>query len=378
MATATTLDDGRVLAVGGFSSAAQNKLTWAEESEIFDPLASTWTKASQLTGKDGLMRSTFGLVTVKRAAHTATKLPDGRVLIAGGYGVEKKALFGLGPEEHDVLESAHIFDPRTNKFESVGSMSYPRYGHTATLMSDGRVLIAGGYSPGFFDMHATLAPVEIFDPKSGKFSTESKWLIFKQGTTEKRQDHAAIALDNGGAVLLIGGQHYDEQWLGIKRVLTLSDTGEVYSGGQFTSVGKLVKPRRFTAAAPFNGGAVVMGGDDMKTVIGDVEIFDRATGKFAAKTQLAVARTNPAAATTADYALCIGGFAPSVGEVAQVEAFDGDNMLPGLTLATARNSAAVAQLNDGRVLVVGGFTGGTKDVRSLDGQAISSCELYSK
>jgi hypothetical protein len=78
----------------------------------------------------------------------------------------------------------------------------------------------------------------------------------------------------------------------------------------------------------------------------------------------------------ADYALLVGGFVPGQGEVAEVEAWDGARVRTGLKLKQPRNGAAAVQLHGGNVLVTGGFVGGVKDVRSLDGQATASCELY--
>ena len=74
------------------------------------------------------------VMEVERAAHTATRLADGRVLVTGGIRRGEAA-----------LASAEIYDPRTSDFSATGEMTSPRVGHTATLLRDGRVLIAGGW-----------------------------------------------------------------------------------------------------------------------------------------------------------------------------------------------------------------------------------------
>jgi hypothetical protein len=112
--TLTLLQDGRVLATGGGIAA-----------ELFDPA----------TGKF----SPTGSMTVDREQPTATLLNDGRVLIAGGS-------VALASTKFEDLASAEIFDPKTGKFSATGSMSEPLVGATATLLKDGRVLIAGGGS----------------------------------------------------------------------------------------------------------------------------------------------------------------------------------------------------------------------------------------
>src|SRR5438034_1381370 len=91
-----------------------------------------------------------GSMATARELHTATRLPDGRVLVAGGYG-------GGG----SYLASAEIYDPASGTWATTGSMGHKRGSHTATLLPDGRVLVAGGYGP------LVLASAEIYDPASG-------------------------------------------------------------------------------------------------------------------------------------------------------------------------------------------------------------------
>jgi hypothetical protein len=103
--TATILEDGRVLVVGGESTGA---------NEIYDPVSNSSVST--------------GSLSIARSGHTATKLADGRILIAGGSG----------------LSSTEIFDPATGTFSAGPAMTTARSGHTATLLANGGVLIAGG------------------------------------------------------------------------------------------------------------------------------------------------------------------------------------------------------------------------------------------
>jgi Galactose oxidase, central domain len=149
--TATLLPDGRVLITGGDSSYGGRGLATEKSAELYNPSTGTFTAtASMTTPRDG---------------HTATLLPDGKVLIAGGG----PRIDGSGYS----LASAELYDAATGKFVATGSMSIERWGHTATLLNNGKVLIAGGFrrvlgSTGFgveFPISA-----ELFDPSTGTFT----------------------------------------------------------------------------------------------------------------------------------------------------------------------------------------------------------------
>ncbi len=118
--TSTLLPDGRVLVTGGFGLG--NPYTHAS-AEIYDPVADRWTPAASMG--------------TARYRHQATLLPDGRVLVTGGL------VAGGGPEVTH-LAATELYDPATDRWTPAASLSTARAGHTATLLPDGRVLIVGG------------------------------------------------------------------------------------------------------------------------------------------------------------------------------------------------------------------------------------------
>jgi hypothetical protein len=127
-------------------------------------------------------------MNARRLHHTATLLLDGRVLMAGGIDQETSG--------SAVLASAELYDPATGRFSPTGSMAEPRLNHTATRLPDGRVLIAGGIGSG--DTPDEIKAAELYDPATGKFS-ETGPLPDASGAY-----YAAALLD--GRVLVVGFQ----------------------------------------------------------------------------------------------------------------------------------------------------------------------------
>ena len=132
--TATLLPSGKVLFAGGGD----------ETAELYDPATGSFTST--------------GSMLITRWGHTATLLATGKVLIAGGC---------PGNSNDSYLASAELYDPATGSFSPTGPMSGPRFEHAATLLTTGRVLIAGGMS-GPWD--SELASAELYDPATGSFS----------------------------------------------------------------------------------------------------------------------------------------------------------------------------------------------------------------
>jgi hypothetical protein len=372
---AIALDDGRVLIVGG--AAAKGKRGYTGEPEIYDPVTGQFTLVSDLSGSDGQMRR--GKVQVRQINATAVKLGDGTVLVCGGHGIEKKGFFGLGKEKEDTLESAFIFDPVSNTFKRVDDMAYARHSHTATILDDGRVLIAGGYNDSFWKKHKTQAPFEIYDPAKGKF--EKVGSIFKRfKTKEGRMNHTATAIEGGTGILLTGGNRYEGGgFFGlIKPKLKMNSAAEVVRGKTTEKTADLNQPRMSHAAAAMTPREVlVAGGHDPNGIIGSLEVYDSSTAAWTSKGNLATARTGCEIVMDKNWALIIGGTNGST-EVDTVEIYDADAKAMSQStykLDTARNNFTATKLKDGRILVVGGFSGAAA-LNGMDGQPVASAEIF--
>lgn len=169
--TATLLPDGRVLITGGYGAAGA-----LGSAELFDPALYDPTSPPER-----VFTVTGSLVTA-RARHTATLLPDGEVLITGGYGAA------------GALASAELYDPVLGKFRATGDLITARFGHTATLLPSGKVLITGGYGTGGYEV--PLASAELYDPTSRTFTATGS-LVTLSGS------HSATLLPSG-RVLVTG------------------------------------------------------------------------------------------------------------------------------------------------------------------------------
>jgi hypothetical protein len=270
----------------------------------------------------------------RRHSHSATLLPNGKVLIAGGYG-----------EGGTTLASAELFDPATGSFAPTGPLNAARTSHMAVRLLDGRVLIAGGVGPNW----TFLSSAEIYDPATGSFS----WTGSLSAALIAR---ASVRLADG-RVLILGGHR------GRGSHITVVASAEIYdpTRGVFTPAGEMLTPRhKHDAVLLPDGTVLITGGSDERDDRGmynSSELYDPRTATFRAGPRMRLARhkhTGTSVVLPSGLVLIAGG-AP-VPEVydprARNFALVGGNLwLPGLF-------SSVASLRDGRVLITGGYGNG--------------------
>jgi hypothetical protein len=270
-------------------------------------------------------------MVVTRHSHTATRLGDGSVLITGGYG-----------EGTTTLASAELFDPRTRTFAPTGGLLEARADHVAVLLQDGTVLVAGGLGPGW----TFLASAEVYDPQTRRFARTGPMTI-------ERESHTAVRLDDG-RVLMAGGHR------GRRAALRLHASAEVYdpTTGAFTRVGDLRTARhKHDAVRLPDGRVLVTGGSDERDsegVFQTTEVFDPRRGTFASGPSMHLPRYKHAgsAVVLADGRVLLAGGA------AQAELHDPRTgtftLVPGAPRLAGLFSA-VAPLADGGALITGGY-----------------------
>ncbi|MEO5886197.1 MAG: kelch repeat-containing protein [Anaerolineales bacterium] len=270
-----------------------------------------------------------------RAAHTATLLSDGRVLIAGGFREE-------GTSEI-AIASAEIFDPETNTFTPTSDMNAPRNGHTATLLPNGQVLIAGGWN-----QSGRTSTAELYDPQTGKFDYTGRLMAPRQGFT-------ATLLKNG-KVLIAGGDS-------ARNVSQL--TAELYDPATktFIPIGNLNNGRMAHTATLLNDGKVLLvgGSSGNGTILASAEIYDPGTGGFTSTSDANTVRYKHSAVSLQDgNVLLLGGSDQNdwTGKYNSAEFYDFKTGTFERTsdMNSRRFKIAVAAvlLGDGNVLIGGG------------------------
>jgi hypothetical protein len=305
-------------------------------AEVYDPSTGSWTAT--------------GSMIEARSQHTATLLPNGKVLVAGGTG-------SLG-----LLASAELFDPGSGTWTATGSMMGARYGHAATLLSDGTVLVVAGaaiFTDGDVSGPDPLASAEVYDPGSGSWTATASMI-------EARLGHTATLLADG-EVLVTGG----EGGFGSGDPAS----AEVYNPGNrsWTVTGSMHAARAYHTATLLPDGTVLVTGGGVSGVLASAELFDPGSGTWTATGSMIEARAENTAALLPDGTVLVAGGnsgSGAIGLLASAELFDpsSGSWTASGSMTEARDFPVATLLPDGTVLVVGGLSSGF--------DPLASAELY--
>jgi S-formylglutathione hydrolase FrmB len=277
-----------------------------------------------------------GSMTTYRLYHTATLLANGRVLLAGGFDA-----------------SAELYDPSTGAFTTAGTLGAALISHTATLLVDGRVLIAGGTAG-----DKTVASAILYDPKTGAFSATGSM------ATPRR---AAVSARLGdGRVLIAGGDGNPAISVPVPAPLA---SAEIYDPktGAFSATGSMTTPRTAAASALLADGRVLVtgGSPDGTSSLASAEIYDPKTGTFSATGSMTADRQAAASALLADGRVLVSGGSSSVLAAEIYDSRTGTFSATG-SMAARRSDHTATRLPDGRVLVTGGSPDGSTSLPSAE------------
>lgn len=263
--TATLLADGRVLVVGGASGLIDPPPS--RSAELYDPATRTWTAT--------------GSMKTARLSHTATRLPDGRVLILGGWD------FGAarGPGE--------LYQPTDGTWTAIRGDEVTRVYNTVTLLLDGTILVVGGVVPGADGLNETSASAAVYDAAGGTWTATG-------AMAEARDLHTATLLGDGG-VLIVGGESGPEPD-GIA-------SAELYDPDRRTwrATGAMAEGRSYHTATLLDDGTAVVTGNSYREPSATVESYDHRSGTWTSLPNMIVARSAHTATLLLDGRLLVVG-----------------------------------------------------------------------
>ncbi|MEZ4441556.1 MAG: kelch repeat-containing protein [Polyangiaceae bacterium] len=337
--TATLLDDGRVLVAGGENLAGTALAT----TELFDPATDQWTAGPPLT--------------TPHVNHAAVKLADGRVAIMGSGETSNNGL----PTGTGVSDVVDVFDPTTNSITAGPTLLHARGHHQAVRLDDGRVLVAGGTAEGGDNVYAAEA----------LSSDGTTWA--EAGTIQIGRSLFGLAKRTSGDVVIAGG-------LGSG----LLNRAEIFdpTNDSWTSLPNMGLPRMYVALGPLaSGGVLAVGGiagnnlftNTAERLLPDASAWEAAPSLPSSGEEEILGGTGMSLVPLSDGSLlAVGGYGVSFGNYGPGE-FSGiyDEDAAAWTrvgkLDLPRGSAAAIQLNDGRVLLIGGL--------GISNGATTSCSI---
>ena len=268
-AMAVTLADGSVLVAGGARDSQP-----LDTAERYYPDAGTWVAAGRLN--------------LPRTQGSLTLLPDGRAMVTGG-GIE-------GGPGYSGTASTEIFNPKTGRWTIAAPMAVARVRHTATLLNDGELLVAGGATTYHLANGKVTAQAEIYNPKSNAWRAAASM-------SRPRYVHGAVLLADG-RVLVAGG------WYSESDLDPAHETADIYDPAtdRWTPTGSMINARAEYGIVRLPDGRVLAaGGIDLNyKALGAAELFDPSTGVWTATGSLKTARMWPITDVLPDGRVLIG------------------------------------------------------------------------
>ncbi|WP_158622213.1 kelch repeat-containing protein [Corallococcus sp. CA047B] len=327
--SASLLPDGTVLVTGGASGASGGWALGTAVAELYLPSTGTWQSA--------------GTLQTARGNHTATLLPSGRVLIAGGYVLTTNTAEANYVNSPEVVEFSGRWTPEV-------PANTPRVDHTTTLLPTGQILVTGGRNT-----TGTLATAELHDRAGGHGPGTSFMLL-------PRARHTATLLASG-RVLVTGGTDGNAPVA----------EAELYdpAPGQWLPAGRMSVERvGHTATLLPSGRVLVTGGSSFYGVQSSVEVFDPRSMMWIAATPMASPRVSHVATLLPSGKVLVTGGNNGNTPLNTAQVYDPNTDTWGalLTMTSTREEHTATVLSSGKVLLVGGLTTG--------GMATSEVEQY--
>jgi len=262
-------------------------------------------------------------MTTTRYGHTMTLLANGKVLIAGGY------------DNSSYLSSAEIYDPETGSTTKAKNMKAARMNHTATLLVNGKVLLIGGR-----DGKSTIGSAEIFDPNSGTFTKVSDAFVARLG-------HSATLLPNG-KVLIAGGSNENAY-------ITTAEVFDPETSKTTQLAGQTTQRTGSTATTLADGKVLIVGGKKDSAYVSSLELFDPQTGTFSSIENLSIERYSHTSTLLSDGKVLIAGGRTRNGITNSALIFDPvSTSLSTVEMSTERDDHTATLMPDGTVLIAGG------------------------
>ena len=274
--------------------------------------------------------SITGNMAIARATHSATLLSDGTVLIAGGY------------DGDCHIRETELYDASTRAFRPGPPLSVPRCGHGAITLDDGRLLLVGGWG-----IRDPLASADLFEPQRGTFALTGSMAVARGGGTATLLRDGTVLVTGGtdGTRMLSSAERYDPRT------------------GLFTPAGDMTTPRSaHTATLLDDGRVLIVGGSSARnTVVGSSELYDPALGVFTPAGAMATVRHKHGAAVLADGRVLVVGGADARdgnGRYSSAEIYDtrrgAFDVAPKMSAPRFKLPDALVALPGGKVLVAGG------------------------